>query len=242
MSVITSFHARRSSLNACANHTRTRTENKKMHQGNPKTTKQAKYRKVQSELLDHHDPLDDPVGQGLAFESPAAFHPHVVEPVPPRFSRCQVQIPERTRWATARHISLRPRREILVDIPEPQRGGRALRIRIALAKKPFTLCLLTSSTGHCFLVLGLVEVAFCAFGTTRARIDAEMLTEMCVSLRLFELILVGPVGQFIVLCTIKTIMPVSIAWSLSAAKLDLPNGGAKRLATKITHGISADTS
>ena len=62
---------------------------------------------------------------------------------------------------------------------------KASRPHQPLADAPFTFRLFACSPRNRLLVFGQVQIAFCTFGATRARVDAEVFAEVLVALRLF---------------------------------------------------------
>src|SRR5213083_1484217 len=62
---------------------------------------------------------------------------------------------------------------------------KASRPNQPLTHAPFTFHLFACSPRNGLLVFGQVQIAFCAFGATRARVDAEVFAEVLVALRLF---------------------------------------------------------
>lgn len=112
-----------------------------------------------------------------------------------------------------------------------------------MTEPPFTLSFLARFASHGFLVFGLVEIAFVAFGAARSGVDAKMFAEMLVALGFFkfvvlEEVVVGPrVRWDIVKVTIGPAKDVRISVVVSAifSALGWSNRRAKGFAAEIAH-------
>lgn len=112
-----------------------------------------------------------------------------------------------------------------------------------MTEPPFTLSFLARFASHGFLVFGLVEIAFVAFGAARSGVDVKMFAEMRVALGLFkfvvlEEVVVGPrVHRGIVKVAIGPVKDAKISVLMSAifSALGWSNRRAKGFAAEIAH-------
>ena len=107
-----------------------------------------------------------------------------------------------------------------------------------MADHPFALGFLSSATGNCLFIFGLVEVTFRAFGAAGARVYTEVLAEMLIAFLLFEFIVFEVlIFENTVKAHSRKIVSINIYVTPSAVAVPLwwPDGSAKGFAAEVTH-------